>query len=49
MELELDFMEHDYMHAKGQTRGLGTLRNLKVIVKLHMVSDDLIKIGIWLN
>ena len=37
-------MEHDYIHVKGQGRNSGTSRNLKVMVKLHMVSVDRMKI-----
>ena len=37
-------MEHDYMHMKSQGRKSGTSRNLKVMVKLHMVSVDRMKI-----
>ena len=38
-------MKHNYMHKEGQGKGLGTSRNLIVMVKLHMVSVDLIKIA----
>ena len=42
-ELELEYMEHEYMHMKGHGKAHGTSRNLKVMVKLHMVSVDMIK------
>ena len=40
-ELELDYMEPDYMHMKCLGRGPGTSRNVKLMVKLHMVSVDM--------
>ena len=43
MELDLDYMEHDYMRVKGLKRGLGTSRNLKVMVKSHMMLFDMAK------
>ena len=43
-ELELDYMEHDYISIKGRKRGYGTSRNLKVVVKLHMMFFDMLKI-----
>ena len=36
-------MEFDYIYMKGHGRGQGTSRNLKVLVKLHMVSADMTK------
>ena len=38
-------MKYNYMHMEGQEKGLGTSRNLIVMVKLHMASVDLIKIA----
>ena len=40
----MEYMEHDYMRLKGNGRSLGTSRNLKVMVELHMVSVDMIKV-----
>ena len=37
-------MEYDYLHMKDHGRGPGTSRKLKVMVKLHMVSVDMIEI-----
>ena len=37
-------MEHVYMHNKGHGRGYGTLRSLKVMVNIHIVSVDMMKI-----
>ena len=42
-ELELDYMELDYMRIKGHKRSHGTSRNLKVVVKLHMMLFDKVK------
>ena len=44
MQLKLDYMEHDYMHMKGHGRCIGTSRDLKVIVKINIISVDMIKI-----
>ena len=41
MELVLDYMERVDMHVKGHGRGHARSRNLKAIVKLHMVSVDM--------
>ena len=43
-ELELDYMEHNYMRKKGHKRGHGISRNLKVVVKSHMMLFDMLKI-----
>ena len=43
-ELELNYMKHDYLHIKGHGRSPGNSRKLKVMVKLHMVSVDMVKI-----
>ena len=50
-ELELDNTKHDYIRIKGHKRGHGTSRNLKVVVKLHMISFDMVKIvkGIFMS
>ena len=37
-ELELDYMEHVYMHMKGHGRSYGDSANITVKAKLHMVS-----------
>ena len=38
-------MEQYYMHMKGQGRGPGTSKDLKVMVKLHMIPVDMIIIA----
>ena len=43
-ELELDYMEPDYMGIKGHKRGHVTSRNRKVVVKLRMTLFDIVKI-----
>ena len=43
-ELELDYMELDCMRIKGQNRGFGTSRNLKLVVKSHMMLFDIVKV-----
>ena len=43
-ELDLDYTEHDYMRIKGHKRGHGVSRNLKAMVKLHMMLFDMITI-----
>ena len=43
-ELELDYMEHDCMRIKGHKRDHGTSRNLKLVVKSHMMLFDVVKI-----
>ena len=44
MELELYFLKHDCMHTKGHERGPGTSSDLKVMVKIHIVSVGMIEI-----
>ena len=41
---ELDYMEHDYMRIKGHKRCHGTSRNLKVMIKSHMMLFHMVKI-----
>ena len=41
-ELELNYMEHDYMRIKRHKRGLGTSRNLKVMAKSRMKLFDMV-------
>ena len=36
-ELDLDYVEHDYIRIKGHKIGNGTSRNLKMMVKPHMM------------
>ena len=43
-ELDLDYMEHDYMSIKGHKRSHGTSRNLKVIVQSHMMLFEMVRI-----
>ena len=43
-ELGLVYMEHDYMHIKGQKRGHVTSRNLKVLVNIQLVLFGLVQI-----
>ena len=43
-KLELDCMEHDNMRIEGHKRGHGTFRSLRVMVKLHMMFFDMVKI-----
>ena len=43
-ELELDYMEHNYMSTKSHKRCHGTSRNLKVMVKSHLMMFDTVKI-----
>ena len=43
-ELELDYMEHDYMRIEGHKTGHVTSRNLKVMVKPHIVLFDMVKV-----
>ena len=42
-ELGLDYMEHDYTHIKGHKTVHVTSRNLKVVVKSHMMLFDTVK------
>ena len=42
-ELESDHNKHGYMRIKGHKRGHGTSRNLKVMVKSHMILYDMVK------
>ena len=41
--LELDYMEHGYVRITDHKRGLGTSRNLKLVVKSHMMLFDTVK------
>ena len=43
-DLELDYVEHDYMRIKGHKRSHGTSRNLQGMVKSHMMLFDMVKI-----
>ena len=43
-ELELDYVEHDYMRSKGHKRSHGTSRNLKVVVTSQLVLFDMVKV-----
>ena len=43
-ELDLDYMEHGYMRIEGRKRGHATSRNLKVVVKSHMMLFDIFEI-----
>ena len=43
-DLELSYMGHDYMCIKGHEIDHGTSRNLKVMVKLHMMLFDMVKL-----
>ena len=43
-ELELYYMEPDYMSIKGHKRGHGTSSNLEVVVKSHMMLFHMAKI-----
>ena len=37
-------MKHGYMHMEGQRKGLGTSRNINVMVIFHRISADMIKV-----
>ena len=41
-ESGIDFKEHDYKHIKGQKRGHGPSRNLKVVAKSQMVLSGIV-------
>ena len=43
-ELEIDFMEHDYMRIRGHKRSHGTSRKLKVVVISQKMLFDMVKI-----
>ena len=43
-EIELDYMEQDYIRIKGHQRDHGFSRNLKVVVKFLMMLFDIVKI-----
>ena len=42
--IRLYYMEHVCMHMKGHVRGHGTSRSLKVMIKLQLVSVEMIKV-----
>ena len=43
-ELEIDYMEDDHVRIKGHKRNHGTYKDLKVVVRSHMMLFELVKI-----